>query len=53
VAELTTRGAVFTSKPHLIAKRDGHDPWMAFFNDPDGDTLAPMQEGPKGYTPPP
>ena len=52
VAELEKRGAVFTSKPHLIAKMDDHDLWMAFFNDPDGHTLALMQEAPKGYTPP-
>jgi methylmalonyl-CoA/ethylmalonyl-CoA epimerase len=52
VAELTKRGAVFASKPHLIAKMDDHDLWMAFFNDPDGHTLALMQEAPKGYTPP-
>ena len=52
VAELAKRGAVFTSKPHLIAKMDDHDLWMAFFNDPDGHTLALMQEAPKGYTPP-
>jgi methylmalonyl-CoA/ethylmalonyl-CoA epimerase len=51
VAELEKRGAVFTSKPHLIAKMDDHDLWMAFFNDPDGHTLALMQEAPKGYTP--
>ncbi len=35
--------------PHLIAKMDDHDLWMAFFNDPDGHTLALMQEAPKGY----
>ena len=52
VAELTKRGAVFASKPHLIARMDDHDLWMAFFNDPDGHTLALMQEAPKGYTPP-
>ena len=52
VAELEKRGAVFTSKPHLIARMDDHDLWMAFFNDPDGHTLALMQEAPKGYTPP-
>ena len=52
VAELEKRGAVFTSKPHLIAKMDDHDLWMAFFKDPDGHTLALMQEAPKGYTPP-
>ena len=52
VTELEKRGAVFTSKPHLIARMDDHDLWMAFFNDPDGHTLALMQEAPKGYTPP-
>src|ERR1044072_9942810 len=40
VTELEKRGAVFTSKPHLIAKMDDHDLWVAVFNDPDGDTLA-------------
>src|SRR4249920_3289225 len=35
VAELEKRGAVFTSRPHLLAKMDDHDLWMAFFNDPD------------------
>jgi methylmalonyl-CoA/ethylmalonyl-CoA epimerase len=49
--ELTKRGVVFQSKPHLIAKMDDHDLWMAFFTDPDGHTLALMQEAPKGYTP--
>ena len=52
VAELKKRGLSFTSSPHLIAKMDDHDLWMAFFNDPDGHTLALMQEAPKGYTPP-
>ena len=52
VAELEKRGVVFTSRPHLIAKMDDHDLWMAFFNDPDGHILALMQEAPKGYTPP-
>jgi methylmalonyl-CoA/ethylmalonyl-CoA epimerase len=36
----------------LIAKMDDHDLWMAFFTDPDGHTLALMQEAPKGYAPP-
>jgi methylmalonyl-CoA/ethylmalonyl-CoA epimerase len=53
VAELTKRGATFWSPPHLIAKMDDHDLWMAFFNDPDGHTLALMQEAPKGYQPSP
>ena len=51
VAELEQRGVVITHRPHLIAKMDDHDLWMAFFDDPDGHTLAVMQEAPKGYTP--
>lgn len=51
VAELEKRGLAFTLRPHLIAKMDDHDLWMAFFKDPDGHTLAVMQEAPKGYTP--
>lgn len=51
VAELDKRRLKFTSRPHLIARMDDHDLWMAFFKDPDGHTLALMQEAPKGYTP--
>jgi methylmalonyl-CoA/ethylmalonyl-CoA epimerase len=51
VRELEKRGVAFESKPHLIAKMDDHDLWMAFFTDPDGHTLALMQEAPKGYAP--
>jgi methylmalonyl-CoA/ethylmalonyl-CoA epimerase len=53
VAELKKRGVALTSEPHLIAKMDDHDLWMAFFTDPDGHTLALMHEAPKGYAPPP
>jgi methylmalonyl-CoA/ethylmalonyl-CoA epimerase len=53
VCELEARGVSFTEKPHLIAKMDDHDLWMAFFKDPDGHTLAVMQEAPKGYAPAP
>src|SRR5262245_66690087 len=52
VRELAGRGVVFDGKPDLIAKMDDHDLWMAFFKDPDGHTLALMQEAPKGYNPP-
>ena len=52
VRELTRRGVRFDGPPHLIAKMDDHDLWMAFFADPDGHTLALMQEAPKGYAPP-
>ena len=51
VRELEKRGVVFDNRPHLIAKMDDHDLWMAFFTDPDGHTLALMQEAPKGYAP--
>jgi methylmalonyl-CoA/ethylmalonyl-CoA epimerase len=45
--KLRARGVVFDSKPHLI-HRDaaghfgdaGSEEWMAFFRDPDGNTLA-------------
>ena len=52
VKELTARGVTFNDKPHLIAKMEDHDLWMAFFRDPDGHTLSLMQEAPKGYQPP-
>jgi methylmalonyl-CoA/ethylmalonyl-CoA epimerase len=51
VRELAQRGVIFSSKPHLIAPMEDHDLWMAFFRDPDGHTLALMQEAPKGYVP--
>ena len=51
VRELEQRGVMFSIKPHLIARMDDHDLWMAFFEDPDGHTLALMQEAPKGYVP--
>jgi methylmalonyl-CoA/ethylmalonyl-CoA epimerase len=51
VSELRKRNVAFTIEPHLIAKMEDHDLWMAFFADPDGNTLALMQEAPKGYVP--
>jgi methylmalonyl-CoA/ethylmalonyl-CoA epimerase len=51
VRELSGQGVAFDGKPHLIAKMDDHDLWMAFFKDPEGHTLALMQEAPKGYSP--
>ena len=51
VTELKRRGVTLTHDPHRIAKMDDHDLWMAFFDDPDGHTLAVMQEAPKGYVP--
>jgi methylmalonyl-CoA/ethylmalonyl-CoA epimerase len=51
VTELKRRGVTLTHQPHLIAKMDDHDLWIAFFDDLDGHTLAVMQEAPKGYVP--
>lgn len=41
---LTARGVSFDDAPHMIAKMPDHDLWMAFFRDPDGNTLALMCE---------
>jgi methylmalonyl-CoA/ethylmalonyl-CoA epimerase len=52
VRELEAKGVSFIDKPHLIAPMEDHDLWMTFFKDPAGNTLALMQEAPKGYKPP-
>ena len=41
---LKTRGVPFVDDPHLIAKMPDHDLWMCFFKDPDGNTMALMEE---------
>jgi methylmalonyl-CoA/ethylmalonyl-CoA epimerase len=51
VRALQQRGVRFDNAPHLIAPMEDHDLWMAFFSDPDGHSLALMQEAPKGYRP--
>jgi catechol 2,3-dioxygenase-like lactoylglutathione lyase family enzyme len=42
--ELQLRGVHFLGAPHMIFKDDntGVEEWMAFFDDPDGNTLAVM-----------
>ena len=49
VAQLQSRGVEFVSAPQLVAPLEDHDLWMAFFKDPAGNTLALMQEAPKGW----
>ena len=40
---LTDRGVHFSGAPHMIHRHDdGTEEWMAFFDDPDGNTLAIM-----------
>lgn len=42
--ELETRGVAFLGTPHLVARMPDHELWMAFFTDPEGNTLALMCE---------
>jgi methylmalonyl-CoA/ethylmalonyl-CoA epimerase len=48
---LKDAGVAFSEAPNLVAPMPDHDLWMAFFNDPAGNTLALMSETPKGYQP--
>ena len=41
---LRSRGVPFIDDPHLIARLPDHELWMCFFRDPDGHTLALMEE---------
>lgn len=41
---LAGRGVEFTSPPHFVAKLPDHELWLAFFHDPEGNTLALMSE---------
>lgn len=43
---LSRREVRFLDKPHLIAKMNGIETWMAFFQDSEGNTLALMNEHP-------
>lgn len=43
-ALLRDRGVRFKDAPHLIARLPDHELWMAFFEDPEGNTLALMSE---------
>jgi catechol 2,3-dioxygenase-like lactoylglutathione lyase family enzyme len=43
-AGLKSRGVAFDRDAHLVARFPEHDLWMAFFHDPDGNTLALMCE---------
>jgi methylmalonyl-CoA/ethylmalonyl-CoA epimerase len=41
---LVSRGVTFRGAPHLIARLADREIWMAFFDDPEGNTLALMSE---------
>jgi catechol 2,3-dioxygenase-like lactoylglutathione lyase family enzyme len=44
---LLGRGVEFAEAPHLIHRDHGHELWMAFFADPDGNNLALMAHRPR------
>ena len=48
VSTLRERGVKFLGEPHLIARMDDHDLWMAFCRDPDGNNVVLMEERPPG-----
>ncbi len=41
---LTSRGVKFEAEPHVVAKLQDHDLWMAFFRDSENNLLALMSE---------
>ena len=43
-ATLESRGVVFEGAPHMIARMPGHDLWMAFFRDSEGNLVGLMSE---------
>ena len=42
--ELLEKGVAFSGKPHLVAKMEQTETWMAFFTDSEGNTHALMSE---------
>lgn len=43
---LSERGVEFKGEPHVAHRTEDYELWLAFFNDPDGNTLALMSETP-------
>lgn len=43
-ARLAGTGAAFVAPPHRVARLPGHDLWLAFLEDTEGNTLALMSE---------
>ena len=41
---LKERGVEFSNEPHVIHSTDNYELWMAFFKDPDGNTMAIADE---------
>jgi methylmalonyl-CoA/ethylmalonyl-CoA epimerase len=45
---LRERGAPFDDAPHIVARMETYDLWMAFLRDPDGNLLGIMSEAARG-----
>lgn len=43
-SQMKEKGVSFIDKPHVVAKMDSTETWMAFFNDTEGNTHALMSE---------
>jgi methylmalonyl-CoA/ethylmalonyl-CoA epimerase len=43
---LRARGVEFQGEPHVAHRTPEYELWLAFFNDPDGNTIALMSETP-------
>ena len=42
--DLVAKGVAFRDAPHIVHRDDTTELWMAFFSDPDGCTLALMED---------
>jgi methylmalonyl-CoA/ethylmalonyl-CoA epimerase len=51
VTELEGRGVQFVAVPELVTRAATYDLWLAFFRDPDGNSLALLAEAPRGFDP--
>lgn len=45
---LESRGATVRERPEVVHRDPGHDLWLAFVADPDGNNIGLMREAPKG-----
>ena len=45
-AALRGRGVAFTDEPHVVHRGEGTELWMAFTQDPDGNSLGIMEDRP-------
>ena len=50
-AALNKRGVPFTDAPHVVHSDEGHELWMCFFNDPDGNSWGGQQIKARGERP--